>query len=167
MKVLSVYLSVILVAVLVLVRVNLLSLSLNSFIVGYLSSIVIVAATAYSFSNMVKEKAHDIIKNFQSINIDTLSKIEDRHMLYDDAEHEDSMQKPEENQDSLKSNAIEVIKSSKASLSIYRLSAYVLMVFGFFYLTNNNLFNPISYIVGLTVPIVIVVATLYIKRSRS
>jgi len=60
-----------------------------------------------------------------------------------------------------------VMKDSKASLSIYRLSSYLLLFIGFMLLNNKGYFHPQSYLLGIFLaPIVIIGATYFFAKKE-
>ena len=59
----------------------------------------------------------------------------------------------------------EVARDSRASLSFYRIAAYILLVLGFFYLNRHDYLHIPSYLFALSVPPVIVVIML-LKETR-
>jgi hypothetical protein len=98
---------------------------------------------------------------------DTLDKLEDPYALYDD-EQESQEEKTlvevvKEERDNLKkgSRSIwETTKDAKASFSFYRLTAYGILVLGFFYLNTNHILELIPYLSFLAIPLFIVVFSL-------
>jgi len=150
------WLSLVLLFTVMLSYLKIINLSIPSLVVGFFSSAMILSATALSFSNMVKKK----IPN-EDIDLpeerDAIDKIEDPHDLYSQSDTQELTLKEQ------KISFLESLKSSSASLSLYRVFAYALMVIGFFYLRDNHLFNPFSYITGITLPILVTIAVLFSK----
>ena len=54
----------------------------------------------------------------------------------------------------------ETLRDTKASLSLNRLGAYVLLILGFFYLNRHGFLMAPAYILALTVPMLVVVFVL-------
>jgi len=168
MRDIVIWLIVVFVATIILAQIGIVNISIDSFWVGYLSSIAVIAASAYSFFNMVKSKA-GTPQDPAFYERDPIDKIEDPYMLYDDEDSTEELSLKEQKKlyKAQKPTTSQALKSSTASLSVYRLLAYGLLVLGFFYLRDNNLFTPISYIIGLTLPVMVVVTVLFIQRGRS
>jgi len=135
--------------------------------IGFVSSSLIMFASIISYRNMVQNRV-DMGMVVAEDNRDTLDKIEDPYDLYDEDEIKEEMEKPfkeivfEEKARLKKSrrSVWQVTKDSKAALSFYRLGAYGLLLFGFFYLNNNHLLDIGSYLFALALPPVIVVTIL-------
>ena len=139
------------------------TVSISSLVVGFISSVLILSATALSFSNMVKRRvANEDIALAEER--DTIDKIEDPYDFYSESDNQElSLKEQKKLQKSQKISFIDSLKSSSASLSLYRVFAYALMIIGFFYLRDNYLFNPFSYIAGITLPILVVTTVLFGK----
>ena len=135
--------------------------------IGFISSSLIMFASIISYRNMVKARV-DMGVVVAEDNRDTLDKIEDPFDLYsenDISNKEDKSFKEivTEEKKNLKKNRRSIwqtTKDSKAALSIYRLGAYGVLIFGFFYLNNNKLLDISSYLFALAVPPIIVVMML-------
>lgn len=103
---------------------------------------------------------------------DTLDKLEDPYDLYDENLKKDSEDKTlvevvkEERQNLKKSRRTiwQTTRDSKASFSIYRISAYLLLVFGFFYLNNNQILDIPIYLLSLAIPSIVIV-TVFMRKS--
>ena len=135
--------------------------------IGFISSSLIMFASIISYRNMVQARV-DMGMVVADDNRDTLDKIEDPFDLYskdDDSNKEEKSLKEvvAEEKKNLKKNRRSIwqtTKDSKAALSIYRLGAYAILIFGFFYLNNNEILDIGSYLFALAVPPVIVVMML-------
>ncbi|MCH9740858.1 MAG: hypothetical protein K0U38_08480 [Epsilonproteobacteria bacterium] len=133
--------------------------------VGFITSSLVMFASIISYRNMVKSRVESGIVVAED-NRDTIEKIEDPYDIF--TEHEEDKDKPfeevvKEEKENLKKNrrsVWQVTKDSKAALSFYRLGAYGLLIFGFFYLNNNEILHIASYMFALAVPPVIVVTML-------
>ncbi len=144
---------------------EIINISVSSLIVGFFSSAMILTATALSFSSMVKKSVSD--REFTlSSERDIIDKIDDPHDLYSEQDESTfSLADEKKTQKLQKLSFVDSLKNSKASMSIYRILAYGLMVIGFFYLRDNHLFSPVSYILGVTLPILVVVLALFLKGN--
>ena len=135
--------------------------------IGFISSSLIMFASIISYRNMVQARVEMGMVTVDD-NRDTLDKIEDPFDLYSEEENTLNEEKSfkevvrEEKKKLKKSRRSlwQTAKDSKASLSIYRLGAYGVLIFGFFYLNNNGILNISSYLFALSLPPVIVVVML-------
>jgi hypothetical protein len=133
-------------------------------------------ASIISYRNMVQAR-FDMGMIVVDDNRDTLDKIEDPFDLYSEDEKsspKEELKKELKEQKSLKEVVVEekknlkknrrsiwqTAKDSKAALSFYRLGAYAVLIFGFFYLNNNKILDISSYLFALALPPVIVVIML-------
>jgi hypothetical protein len=138
--------------------------------IGYISSSLVVIASFISYSNMVKKSLKNNVVVPED-NRDTIEKIEDPYDLYskddNEVEKKDSFKEViKEEKERLKKNKRsfwQVSKDSRASFSIYRLGAYGLLILGFFYLNNNHKLNISSYLLGLSLPPIVMIVTLMRK----
>ncbi len=124
--------------------------------IGFISSSLIMFASIISYRNMVQARV-DMGMVVAEDNRDTLDKIEDPFDLYSE---DDISHKEEKSFKKNRRSIWQTTKDSKAALSIYRLGAYGILIFGFFYLNNNKLLDIGSYLFALAVPPVIVVMML-------
>jgi len=65
-----------------------------------------------------------------------------------------------------KRTLFQVLKDTKAALSIYRLGAYGVLILGFLYLNRHGLLYIPAYIIALSLPPVIVVAVLIRNKEN-
>lgn len=137
-----------------------------SVLMGYLSASFVLLASMRSYKKVV-EKGIENETHFDDR--DVIDKVEDPYMLFDEDEpkeektEEDLVEVVKEERARLKGKGrsfLEILKDSKASLAPYRLLSYAIMVVGFVFLQRHELLTIIPYLVALTLPIVIVVATL-------
>ena len=140
--------------------------------IAFLSSSLIMFASIISYRNMVQARV-DMGMVVADDNRDTLDKIEDPFDLYSEDTPNDKEDKTlkevvVEEKKNLKKNRRslwQTTKDSKAALSFYRLGAYAILIFGFFYLNNNENLDIPSYLSVLALPPVIVVIML-IRQNR-
>lgn len=132
--------------------------------IAFMSSSLIMLASMMSHKNMVRGRlVAELIPDDER---DTLDKVEDPYDLYDENIYSDSndlvavVKEERENLKKGRRSLWETGKDSKASLSIYRLLAYVLLVLGFFYLNSNNLLELVPYLSFLAIPPVVMVFVL-------
>ena len=133
--------------------------------IAFLSSSLIMLASMKSYKNMVSNpiNAGAVTDDGR----DTLDKLEDPYDLYDEQESIDEektlVEVVKEERANLKKgrrSIWETTKDAKASFSFYRLSAYAILVLGFFYLNTNKLLELIPYLSFLAIPLFVVVFVL-------
>jgi hypothetical protein len=131
--------------------------------IGYITSTLVMVASIVSYRRMVNARVkHNIVTMDDSK--DTIDKLEDPYDLYSEDvvenEEQDFAATVKEEKKKLKENrrtVYQTIKDTKAALSIYRLSAYVLLILGFLYLNRHDMLHIPSYIISLGLPSVILV----------
>jgi len=141
--------------------------------VGFLSASLIMFASMVSYRRMVEARvAHDIITVDDSK--DTIDKIEDPYDLYseDVVENEEDertlSEVVKEEKRKLKASRrslVQTLRDTKAALSLYRIGAYAILILGFMYLQRHGLLHIPSFILGITLPIVTVVAVLMFGKK--
>lgn len=145
--------------------------------IGFFSSSLVIAASMMSYRNMIEKR----IKNLTPLDEDDkdqLSKIDDPYELYDDEQPKelreyskeeflDEVATQKEIQKANRRSPYQVIKDSKAFLSIYRLGAYALLILGFFYLNRHEYLHIPSYFFSLSLPPAIVVLLLMREKRTS
>jgi len=133
--------------------------------VAYLSSSLIMLASMKSYKNMVSNAldAGAVTDDGR----DTLDKLEDPYDLYDEVQENNEektlVEVVKEERANLKKSSRsiwETTKDAKASFSFYRLTAYIFLVLGFFYLNSNQILELIPYLSFLAIPLFVVVFTL-------
>ncbi len=138
--------------------------------IGYITSTLVMLASIMSYRRMVNARVkHNIVTMDDSK--DVIDKLEDPFDLYSEgAEEEKSFTDTiKEEKKKLKENrrtVYQTIKDTKAALSIYRLSAYALLILGFLYLNRQGLLHIPSYIIALGIPSVILVWVLLKEKEN-
>ena len=136
--------------------------------IGFVSSTLIMFASIVSYRNMVQHRV-EMGMVVAEDNRDTLEKIEDPYDVFGEDEpikeegadsFKEVIQEEREKLKKSRRSLWQVTKDSKASLSFYRLGAYGLLIFGFFYLNKNGLLDIPSYLLALSLPPVVVVLML-------
>lgn len=147
--------------------------------VAFWSSTLVLFASIQSYKKMVSSRlaAGAVVLDDER---DEIDKMEDPYDLYGKDDEltsvESSITKSaitksaldtkiaiKEEKEHMKKNrrsTLEVLKDSKTFISFYRLGAYLLLFLGFFYLNSNKLLHIPSYLIALSIPIVIIVALL-------
>ena len=143
--------------------------------IGFFTSALVIAASMVSYRKMIEKRLALEITEPED-DRDELDKIDDPHGLYDEkrqAEKEELSEKEsaetaseEKGNEKVQRRSIpEMIRDARASLSFYRIGAYLLLVLGFFYLNRHHYLHIPSYLFSLSVPPVIVVLLL-VRESR-
>lgn len=138
--------------------------------IGFITSSLVMFGSILSYQSMVQGRLN--VGAIPDDERDTLDKLEDPYDLYDDEKPKNDEDKTlvevvKEERENLKKNGRsfwEATKDSKASFTFYRLGAYALLVFGFFYLNNNKILDIPSYLLSLSLPPIIIVVMLMQKK---
>lgn len=140
--------------------------------VAFFSSLLITLASFLSYRKNILNR----VKNSQNLELnselrDKIDEIDDPYDLYSEdielKEEDLTASKIKEIIDNekqkLKRNSFKnTIFSASGFLSIYRISAYLFLIFGFFALNNNLLFIPLAYIIGLgIVPVGVLISKIF------
>ena len=142
--------------------------------IGFISSTLVMFASIISYHRMVNTRVeHNIITVDDSK--DVIDELEDPYDLYSeevvDADEPDLVETVKEERKKLKENGrtlFQILKDTKAALSVYRLGAYVLLILGFLYLNRHELLHIPSYILALGLPpMIIVIMLLREKETHS
>ncbi len=140
--------------------------------IGFISSALVLGASMFSYSQMVYSRLEGGTA-VPTDDRDEIDKMEDPYDLYgEDSPVDETLQLKEaikEEKQRMKQNrrsAYQTLKDSKASLSILRLGAYLLLFVGFFYLSRNQLLHIPSYLIAMALPIVIIVGLLLTKKEE-
>lgn len=142
--------------------------------IGFISSSLVMFASMRSYRRMVNARVeHNIITMDDTK--DTIDKLEDPYDLYseevvEEEEEKDLKDVVKEERKKLKENRRSVgqtLKDTKAALSIYRISAYIVLILGFLYLNRHGLLQIPSYILSLSLPMFIVVYILMSEKEKS
>jgi hypothetical protein len=142
--------------------------------IAFISSLLITIGSYLGYKRNIEKR----VSNGQ-VDIDqpdSIDKIDDEFDLYSEYNiNENELSKEEvqeifedekeklKNQNKFKNT----LKSLGAASSVYRLAGYGGLVIGFFYLNNNSLLDPISYLIGFIIVPVATLATRFtiIKES--
>jgi len=138
--------------------------------IGFITSSLVMFGSILSYRSMVYARLN--VGAISDDERDTLDKLEDPYDLYDEEKVKNDEDKTlvevvKEERENLKKNRrsfLETTKDSKAAFSFYRLGAYMLLIFGFFYLNNNKILDIPSYLFSLFIPPVIIAIMLMRKK---
>lgn len=142
--------------------------------IGFITASLVMFASMRSYRRMVDARVeHNIITIDDSK--DVIDKLEDPYDLYseeivEDEEEKDFKEVVKEERQKLKENRRslgQTLKDTKAALSIYRISAYIVLILGFLYLNRHELLHIPSYILALSLPMFIVVYVLMSEKEKS
>jgi len=142
--------------------------------IGFFSSALILGASMFSYSGMVRRRvAHgEVIFDDDR---DDLDKLDDPHGLYDTDEIttpidttgdiRNAILEEKEHMKKHRRTIGETLKDSRASMSIFRLGAYALLFVGFLYLSKSATLDITIYLISLSIPMVISVGVLVASQG--
>jgi hypothetical protein len=142
--------------------------------IGFISASLVMLASMKSYQRMVDARVeHGIITLDDSK--DTIDKLEDPYDLYSEEVVEEEEERPlvevvKQERKKLKANRrslTQTLKDTKAALSFYRIGAYVLLILGFMYLNRHALLHIPSYILALSIPMLVVVYILISNKENT
>lgn len=129
--------------------------------IAFISSLFISIATFLSYKRNVEKRLQNAIADVDAINDrDVIDEIDDPYDLYseDNINEEKELSAQEiktiiqEEKLKVKRNSFKnTIFSAPGFVSVSRISGYATLIIGFFYLNNHSLFEPISYLLGLSI----------------
>ena len=145
--------------------------------VAFISSLFISIATFLSYRNNVQKRLENEDHSIDTLDDrDQIDEIDDPFDLY--SEDEPIIEEKEltvneiktiikDEKSKIKQHTVKnLFKSSLSFVSLYRIAGYAILVLGFFYLVNNKLFEPFSYMVGLfIVPLSLLLSKLISKSE--
>jgi len=144
--------------------------------VAFFSSLFISVASFFSYKKNVQNRLENIDSSIiLNEDRDEIEKIDDPYDLYSEykevAEDELSSHKIKEiineEKSRLKRNFFKnTLFSMGGFLSIYRILGYICLIFGFFALSNNAIFIPIAFIIGLSIVPIGVLLSKLIKAKE-
>ncbi len=143
--------------------------------VAYITSALVMAASMFGYRQMVHRRLEAGTVMAED-NRDTIDHLEDPFDLYGEASsgHPDMQYKPNADAPTIREairdekqrmkqqrrSLPEIVRDARPALSAYRLIAYGLLLFGFFYLNGHHLFLPLPYLIGLGIPVAVMVAAM-------
>jgi hypothetical protein len=140
--------------------------------IGFISASLVMLASMKSYQRMVDARVeHGIITIDDSK--DVIDQLEDPYDLYsEDVIEEEEKPLVEVVKDERKKlkdgrSLTQILKDTKAALSVYRLGAYAILILGFLYLNRHELLHIPSYILALSVPMLVVVYILISSKENS
>jgi len=130
--------------------------------IGFISASLVMLASMKSYQRMVNARVeHGVITMDDSK--DVIDQLEDPYDLYSEdmleEEEKDLVEVVKEERKKSKDgrSLAQILKDTKAALSVYRLGAYAMLILGFLYLNRHTLLHIPSYILALSIPMLVVV----------
>jgi hypothetical protein len=140
--------------------------------IGFISASLIMLASMKSYRRMVDARVALNIITIDDTR-DTIDKLEDPYDLYSEESAEDenadlgdAIKDEKSRMKKNKRTLAETIRDTKAALSLNRVGAYVVLILGFFYLNRHSLLHIPSYILALSVPMMVVVFVLISNKEN-
>ena len=144
--------------------------------VAFIGSLLVTGASFLSYRRNIQNRLSNLntSKHMTSEDRDKIDEIDDPYDLYSEYEEipEEELTPSkikeilQEEKSKVKKNSFKnTIFSAGGFVSIYRVFAYGILIFGFFALNNNKLFLPVPFLVGLGIVPLSVLATKFIFNS--
>jgi len=136
---------------------------------AFVSASLIMLASMKSYQRMIDARvALDLVTIDDTK--DVIDQLEDPYDLYSE---DGIIEKPlaeivtdeRKNPKAKGRTTAQTLKDAKAALSIYRIGAYILLILGFLYLNRQGLLHVPSYILALSVPMLVVVYVLISNKE--
>jgi hypothetical protein len=144
--------------------------------IAFVSVMNIVIGSFLGYHKNIMKQVDSFDKDSQtSLDNDAIDKIEDPHDLYSkdgvakekEISAEEFKKIVDEERVKQKGNKFQnTIKSATGFASLYRILGYVLLITGFFYLNNNGNFEPMAYIVGVSIIPISILVVSFIKNDK-
>jgi len=145
--------------------------------IAFISSLLITIGSYLGYKRNIEKRVENTVPEDFKDTPDTYDQIDDRFDLYSDDEIIDKELSDDEVKDIFQDEKqklknqntfMNTFKSIGGASSAYRLIGYGSLITGFFYLNNNGLLDPVSYLIGfLIVPIATLATRLTIKEEES
>ena len=142
--------------------------------IGFVSSSLVMFASLAAYKRMVDTRVeHNIITLDDSK--DVIDQLEDPYDLYSEdiiveeapQGQKDLVEVVKEERKKLKDSRslYQILKDTKAALSVYRLGGYAVLILGFLYLNRQGLLHIPTYIIALGLPPIIIVVLLLREKE--
>jgi len=139
--------------------------------IAFFSTLLVLGASMLSYSQMVYGRLESGLA-VPGDTRDVIEKIEDPYDLYTEEESQDdtetlkkTIREEKQRMKQQRRSIMQVLRDSKASFSLMRLGAYLLLFVGFLYLSKNHLLHIPSYLLGLAFPIVTILLLLLTAKE--
>jgi hypothetical protein len=144
--------------------------------VAFFSVLIIVFGSFLGYHRNISKQIENFDTDaYTNQDNDAIDKIEDPYDLYSEdgiteeteISTEEFKQIIKEEKQNLKRNTVSnTLKSASGFASLYRIIGYVFLVIGFFYLNNNEMFDAISYIIGISIiPLAVLIINLFDRKE--
>ena len=122
--------------------------------VAFISAMLITIGSYLGYKKNIQTRVENI-QNQETVDIsDEYNKIDDKFDLYNDKEEIAQIFQDEKRKLKNQNTTMNTLKSVSGITSLYRITGYGSLIFGFFYLNNNAILEPIAYLIGfIVVPI--------------
>jgi len=138
---------------------------------GFLSATLVMLGSMKSYKRMVDARVENEVIT-TDIDKDVIDKLEDPHDLYSEEVKEEPVEDIKaaikEERARLKQNRrslFEVLKDTKAALSLYRVGAYAVLALGFLYLNRHGILHIPLYLFSLGLPMLVIVFVLVSDKA--
>ncbi|WP_353662750.1 hypothetical protein [Hydrogenimonas sp. SS33] len=135
-----------------------------NFIVAYLCAAIVVGASGFGYWQMVAASgSHRLHHDLPDI----VETIDDRYGLWEEDaptvkdDVKEVLNEERARQKEKRPSFSQRLKNAKPALSLYRLAAYGVLLFGLFWLIRGGRFEPVAYLVGAAAAPLAIAATLY------
>ena len=149
--------------------------------IGFISASLVMLASMKSYRRMVDTRVEHNIVTYDDSK-DVIDQLEDPYDLYseeiideespqghdiENSEQRDLVEVVKEERKKQKDgrSLTQILKDTKAALSVYRLGAYVVLILGFLYLNRHGLLHIPSYILAISIPMVVMVSVLLKEKE--
>jgi len=143
--------------------------------IAFFSTVIITIGSFLGYKKNIEKRVKTSSEEaLLSDDRDAIDEIDDPHDLYSEIKQveekelsvEEIKQILKEEKANVKKNSIKnTFFSASGFASVYRIIGYVSLVFGFFALKNNDLFDPYSYLAGLFITTFCVLTALIVNRK--
>ena len=145
---------------------------LYSFVIGFITSSIILLGSFKSYKNIVQARV-DTFDNNEFDDRDVIDKLDDPYALYEDKDIsqnldiKDIIKKEKQILKKSKRGLKNIIKDSALAFNPIRLFAYFIFILGFFYLLKSSNLSIISYILAIGLANIITISYLiYFYRNK-
>lgn len=139
---------------------------------GFISASLVMLASMKSYARMVDARVEQGIVMLDDSR-DVIDLAEDPYDLYSEEvtdgnkTFKEVLKEERKKSKESRRSVTQTLKDSKAALSIYRLGAYAILILGFLYLNRQGLLHIPSYVLALSVPMLVVVFMLISNKENA
>jgi hypothetical protein len=138
--------------------------------IGFISASLVMLASMKSYQRMVDARVEHKVITYDDSK-DVIDQLEDPYDLYsEDAVVEEAQDLENADKEDKKPKdgrpLIQILKDTGAALSAYRLGAYVVLILGFLYLNRHELLHIPSYILSISIPMLVMVYVLLKEKEK-